>query len=248
MEFSYIIDALSNVSGGQKTGSDILGSLLLDFVLDGEESLGWKGATFEASVLAIHGGPFSDFVGDFQTVSNIEAPETVRLFRAYLQQRFLDERLSLILGLYNVDSEFDTRETADLFVHSSPGTGGDIGQLGTNGPGIFPVGALGSRIRYEENGWYGQFALTEGEPGDPDDPFGTTLRLDETEGAFLIGEVGKTWSDDHGTLGKVALGAWGFTAGFPTHLDPAASVSNRGAYLSLEKTLHRETDKDSPVT
>ncbi len=242
VELSYIVDALTNVSGGQSRGSELLGSLLVDFKLDGEAAVGWEGASFEASVLGIHGGPFTDRVGDFQTISNIEAPQTVSLFRAYYEQRLWEDRLSLVLGLFNVDHEFDTREAAELFVHSSPGTGGDIGQLGQNGPGIFPVGALGARLRFEDEGWYGQAAVVEGVPGDPVDPFGTTLRIDRDEGLFVIGEVGHVWSDEIGQLGKVGVGAWGFTAPFETHLDPAAEASNRGAYLTLEKTLYREDE------
>lgn len=247
-EFSYIIDTLSNVAGGIERGTDVMGSLILSFTLDGEEALGWKGAEFEASILGVHGRSFSEKVGDFQTVSNIEAPSTVNLFSAYYQQSLLKEKLRFQIGLLNIDSDFDVRESSELFVHSSPGTGGDIGQLGTNGPGIFPVGALGGRVSYQDRGWYGQLAVVEGQPGDPDDPFGTTLKLDRTEGTFLIGEIGKIWSDEYGPLGKVALGAWGFTAGFPTHQDPTASASNRGAYLSLEKAFLREDDPIQGLT
>jgi len=241
VEFSYIVDALANISGGKTRGSDLLGSLLVDFKLDGEAALGWKGASFEASVLGVHGGPFTDLIGDFQTVSNIEAPQTINLFRAYYQQAFWNEKFTVLLGLYNVDSEFDIRDTAELFVHSSPGTGGDLGQTGRNGPGIFPVGALGGRLRYEDRGWYAQTAVVEGVPGDPDDPFGITLELSDGEGLFVIGEVGRVWTDDVGQLGKVGFGAWGFTDPYETHLSPDIQVANQGAYLSLEKALYRET-------
>lgn len=243
-ELSYITDLLVNAVGGVERGSDLLGSILLDFKLDAEAAMGWKGASFEASVLGVHGGPFTDRVGDFQTVSNVEAPPTVSLFRLYYEQKFFEEQLSFLVGLYNVDSEFDTRDSAEVFVHSSPGTGGDLGQLGLNGPGIYPVGALGARVRYQNRGWYGQMAMVEGVPGDPDDPFGTTLRLDRDEGLFVIGEFGHVWSDEHGPLGKAAFGAWGFTTEFETHLDPDLGAGNRGAYLSLEKTFHREEDPE----
>lgn len=244
-ELSYILDALTNVSGGQERGSELLGSALIDLKLDAEDAFGWKGASFEVSALAIHGGNFTDRVGDFQTVSNVEAPQTFSLFRAYYEQKFWQDRMSVMVGLLNVDHEFDTRETAEVFVHSSPGTGGDIGQLGENGPGIFPVGALGARLKYEHEGWYGQAAVIEGIPGDPNDPFGTTLSLDRDEGFFVIGEMGHVWSDESGQLGKVGLGGWGFTEPFATHTNPNAEASNRGAYLSLEKALYREEEDPS---
>jgi porin len=239
---SYIVDALTNLSGGKDQGSELMGSMLLELAVDAEKAFGWIGGSFHFGVLGVHGGLFSEFVGDYQTVSNIEAPQTISLFTAYFEQKFFEDRLSVVAGLLNVDSEFDTRTTAELFVHSSPGTGGDLGQIGENGPGIFPVGALGTRILYQDQGWYGQCALVEGIPGDPDDPFGTTLRFDPDEGFLVIGELGHVWEDELGELGKVALGGWGFTADFATHLDSNAAANNRGGYLSLEKTFSREDD------
>lgn len=234
----YIVDMLSNLDGGVRRHGETLGNLNL--VLDYDTP--WNGG-FHAYLLGNHGGSFSQHVGDFQVVSHIEAPPSMHLFEAYYLQKFFEDRLSFLVGLYAVDSEFDTRASSSLFLHSSPGTGGDLGQIGRHGPAIFPVGALGGRVRYEDEGWYGQLAAVEGVPGDPEDPFGVHLRLDKHEGLFLIGEVGREWSDEHGALGKAAFGAWGFTAPFETHLAPETSAaSNRGAYLSLEKTFSREQD------
>jgi porin len=211
----------------------------LNLVMDLETS--W-GGNFHTFLIANHGGRFTDLVGDFQVVSHIEGPSTVNLYEAWYQQRLLDDRLSLLAGLYAVDSEFDTRLCSGLFVHSSPGTGGDLGQVGVNGPGIFPVGALAVRLKYEDQGWYGQVALTEGIPGDPDSPFGTRLSFDDGEGVMAIGEAGHVWSDEHGELGKVGLGAWGFSRPYQTILDPETVATNRGAYLTMEKTFSREDD------
>ncbi len=234
----YIVDVLSNVDGGVRRHGETLGNLNL--VLDYDAP--WNG-DFHAYLLGNHGGSFSQHTGDFQTASHIEAPPSLHLFEAYYLQRWLDDRLSLLVGLYAVDSEFDVRDSASLFVHSSPGTGGDLGQLGLRGPAIFPVGALGGRLRYRQDGWYAQLAAVEGTPGDLDEPFGTNFRLDKNEGLFLIGEVGKEWEDEYGSLGKVALGSWGFTAPFATHRYPETlSASNRSAYLSLEKVFLREED------
>ena len=242
IEASQVLDVLSNVRGGVERGTDTLGSLNVVLDWNAGSSIGWHGTSFHAHAIGNFGGPFTDKVGDYQTVDSIEAPNTVNFYQAYLQQRFADDRLSVILGLYAVDSEFDVRETAGLFVHSSPGTGGDIGQLGINGPGIFPVGALGARLKFETNGWYGQAAMVEGVPGDPNHPFGNTFHLERGEGLFVIGEAGRVWTDEAGQLGKVALGGWGFTRGYETILDPSFTTFNRGGYLSLEKTLSRESD------
>lgn len=244
VEAVYILDALSNVSGGVRRHGETLGNLNLVF----DQTTPWDGS-FHVYLQGLHGGSFSEHVGDFQVVDHIEAPATVNLLEAHYQQHLLNDRLSILVGLYAVDSEFDTRECASLFVHSSPGTGAELGQVGRNGPGIFPFGALGGRLRYREGGWYGQAAVLEGVPGDPDRPYGNTLRLDSEEGLFLIGEAGHIWEDEHGQLGKVCLGGWGFTAPYETHLDPQlANASNQGAYLSMEKVLSREEDPEQGLS
>lgn len=227
-----------------KRGWNLLGSMLLQFDLDAEQSVGWKGGSLFVALLGIHGGPFTDRVGDFQTVSNIEAFPTVKLLEVRLEQAF-SEQLALTLGLLALDSDFDIRSSAELFVHSSPGTGGDLGQVGINGPGIFPVGALGGQLRYQNEGWYGQVAVVDGVPGDPDNPVGNTFRLSSEEGAFVIGELGHVWSDDFGELGKLGFGAWGFTETLETHSDPNRLSSNRGAYLTLEQSLFRESEESA---
>lgn len=236
-EAVYILDALSNLKGGVRRKGETLGNLNMVF----DYRTPWDGS-FQLFLQGLHGGSISEHAGDFQALDHIEAPApTLNFLEAHYRQDLLDDRLSLLFGLYAVDSEFDTRDSASLFVHSSPGTGGDLGQVGRNGPGIFPFGALGGRLRYQQDGWYGQAAVVEGVPGDPERPYGNTLRWDRDEGLFVIGEAGHIWEDENGQLGKACLGVWGFTAPYETHLDPlTANASNRGGYLSLEKVLSRE--------
>lgn len=48
---SYIVDTLANVSGGVQTGTEVLGSLLLELGIDAEEAVGWTGGSFHFGVL-----------------------------------------------------------------------------------------------------------------------------------------------------------------------------------------------------
>ncbi len=48
--------------------------------------------------LGTHGGASSALVGDVQGVSNLEAPATVRLEEAWLQENLFDNRLSWLVG------------------------------------------------------------------------------------------------------------------------------------------------------
>src|SRR6185503_8078662 len=52
----YDGEALSNLTGGLRTGTVYLGTLRLPVTVDGERLLGWRGMTFFVEGLAAHGG------------------------------------------------------------------------------------------------------------------------------------------------------------------------------------------------
>jgi porin len=123
-------DVLSTVSGGIWLGTDIDGDLDLLITVDTEKLQGWKGSTF-FSDLGLYGNNPSQNVGDVQSVSNIGALNNWKLFEAWFQQNFFQERFSSLAGMYDVTSEFDViRSSSELFVHGSFGTGPDLSLSG----------------------------------------------------------------------------------------------------------------------
>ena len=70
------------------------------------------------------------------------------LFELNAEQSMLDHRVSLLVGLYDLNSEFDANGTAGFFINSSFGIGAELGASGLNGPSIFPVTSLGTRLRW----------------------------------------------------------------------------------------------------
>ena len=67
-------------------------------------------------------------------------------------------------------------------------------KLGENGPPVFPLGALAGRLKLtspDEN-FYLQAAVTDGVPGDVDNPRGTHIKLGRGEGTLSIVELGYT--------------------------------------------------------
>ncbi len=118
---------------------------------------------------------------------------------------------SLRFGLYDLNSEFDSIETAGLFLNSSHGIGPEIAQTGVNGPSIFPVTSLGARLQWSFSPqWTGRVALLDGVAGDPEDPRRNRIRFGAHDGLLAITELGYGGARLH----KVAVGAWTYTERF----------------------------------
>ena len=80
---------------------------------------------------------------------------------------------SLLLGLYDLNSEFDVIETAGLFLNSSFGIGAEYGSSGRNGPSIFPATSFGARLSGQPvQSLFIRGAVLDGVPGDPPPPEG----------------------------------------------------------------------------
>jgi porin len=228
----YTSELWQNMHGGLRTGSKLLGDLDVAAEIDGERAFGLDGVTLFANGLFVHGGSLSgQYIGDAQTVSNIEAAHQARLFELWVEKRFgpADDGHSLRVGLYDLNSEFDVSDTGSLFVNSSHGISPQIAQTGLNGPSIFPVTSLGARWRWAIGPtWSAQFVALDGVPGDPNRPASNAIRFDAGDGLLLASEIAR-----QGTrLKKIAVGAWRYTAHFD-QLDAnaahAAATASRAA-------------------
>ncbi|MCA9420109.1 MAG: carbohydrate porin [Nitrospira sp.] len=185
------IDILSPVSGGVRRQAAIAGDLDLLLTLDGAQLLDWPDATLFVYGLGVYGDDPSQNVGDLQAVSSIAAPNSWKLYEFWYQQNFLQERFSLLAGLYDVTSEFDViRSSSELFLNSSFGTGPEFATSGVNGPSTFPTTTLavrGQAILSDE--LVIRTVVADGVPGNPEDPGGTQLILRKQDGVFINTEL-----------------------------------------------------------
>jgi porin len=237
----YTADVRGNVAGGIKRGARYLDNIDLQVSIDADRLIGWRGARLFVYGLYDNGASLSgDLVGDFQTISNIETDvRAARLFEAWVEQD-VGQSGSIKVGLYNLNSEFDTTDSGGLFLVSSHGIGPDFSQSGRNGPSIFPVTSLAVRgeAKLGEH-WLAKAVVLDGVPGDPDRPRRTAVTLSSRDGALVAGELDYL---EGGT--KAAIGLWGYTSRFD---DVAASLSaapsspqrrgNKGAYIFAERRL-----------
>ena len=236
---AYTAEVMSNVRGGLARGTRYLDNLDLTLTVDGERMLGWRGATLFAYALYNNGEPFSDdLVGAAQGVSNIETGvRALRLYEAWVEQRFAADRASVKFGLYDLNTEFDAIKAASLFINPSHGIGPDFSQSGRNGPSIFPVTSLAARGDYKlDDRWLVRVAVLDGVPGDSDRPARTAVKLGGDDGALGVVEInyveGRT---------RFGAGYWRYTAEFETlSVEPGSSRGNDGFYAFVERRLTQE--------
>lgn len=235
----YTGEPISNLSGGVQTGGTYLDNLDLIIAADRGSIFGIAGLSGLLYGLYNNANEFSgEYVGDSHIISNIDAPRSLLVYEAWLDWARQDETFSARLGLYDLNSEFDSIETGSLFLNSAHGVGTDLGQTGLNGPSIFPVTSLALRLRSAWGaGGYAQFAVLDGVPGDLDDSGSTAINLSSDDGALVIAEVG--WSGNDWR--KLAVGAWTYTADFEPLAAPGGPQDdgNEGWYAIADRTAWR---------
>ena len=235
----YTGEPIRNLTGGRKTGGTYLDNLDLQLSADRGSIVGIPGISGLLYVIHNNSSEFSsDYAGDAQGVSNIDAPRGTRLYEAWLDWANPAGRISVRAGLYDLNSEFDSVETGGLFLNSSHGIGPDFSQTGLNGPSIFPVTSLALRVRTALGaGGYGQFALLDGVPGDPGDPGSNEIDLSHEDGALVVAELG--WAGDDWR--KLAVGAFTYTGDFARLADPEGPPDdgNAGWYAIADRTVWR---------
>lgn len=235
------VDALRN-RGGQSKGTKSVSHLDLKLEVDLGKAAGWEGGSAMINVIQDAGhGPGAMHTGNWMGVTNIEvgAPTTTRLFQAWIQQSLFDDKLALLAGLYPIDSEFFTADSAGVFLGPQYGTPADLAL--TRGPSIFNNSAFGFRARWEiSKSLYAMGALMDGIPNDPDHPKRTRIRFEDGDGTFQIGEIGWLPEAENAAFkghAKAAFGLWNYTGEEPDLNTPTRNRRQHGGYILGERTL-----------
>jgi porin len=260
----YDGNLLTDGAGGLKRNSILQGNLYLQIRIDSEKAFGFPGMKLFFSELVTHGpNPEDGLVGDAQGVNNVTSRPGYRSYEGWVQYNFFDNRWSVLVGQYDLATEFYTSQTANLFFNSAFGTGTDIALTGLEGPSIYPYTSLGGRIAYKPlNNVVFRTAILDGvplyRPNDKISPFRGG------DGLLIVSEAAWTRRDtpDHADehpshpqfrIGrfsglppyddKVALGGWHYTAKFDALAEvdqdgnPLQKRDSSGAYLLVDKVL-----------
>ncbi len=200
LEAGYKLDLARNASGGLAAGTRVQGMLEVKLKLDGDKLIGWPHSSAYLHLLGNLGGkPNASLVGSFMGINNAEAAvNSVKLFHAWLQKAFWDNKASVLVGLYPIDSEFYVTDASAVFLHPALGMAAEVAASGQQGPSIFPNAALGIRLKLQPDPTlYAQIAVTDGVPGDPANPRGTHIRLQSGDGVMAIAEFGYRPGEAH---------------------------------------------------
>ncbi|MFC4701118.1 carbohydrate porin [Glaciecola siphonariae] len=234
----YDLDLLKNTQGGISTKFDYIDLLSLS-VSDTHSFNRESQLSYFVSAFYSNGHAFSeDIVGDDHVVSNLEGgAQFAKLGEAWVDYQY--QNLSILFGLYDINSEFDVLQSANLFINSGHGIGNDIGLSGRNGPSIYPYYGLSARIKLALNSHHTLLiAAIDGSPGDASTPSAPAISLSSDDGVFSIAQ----WqyeNADHIWL----LGAWHYTKSQALTSDTRferARSGNWGAYVRHEQSLFTE--------
>lgn len=147
----------------------------------------WRGGTLNINIANTHGDiPSSSLVGDFQGVSNIEAGN--RTFFLELWYRQLMGRVSLTLGIMDMNAHFAVNEFGAIFINSSFGLFSTFSD--EMNVSVFPNTGLGAALHYSVGK---RHAVRLGFfDGDPDfislNPIGIKSPFEGNDGMMAVGE------------------------------------------------------------
>jgi porin len=219
--FSYYGDAFANPIGGVTQGPGYDGRFGTIIDADLAKLIGWKGATFHASVHDIFGTQFSAAnLDNLMAVSGIEAPPSVRLFNLWIEQA-IGTDVTLRVGQFTAAQEFVTSDGAALFVNSTFGWPVPFAaDLPSGGPN-YPEATPGLRLAWTPNDRFTlRAAVFNGDPAGPGpgnpvqrDPFGVAFRISDPP--FFIVEGAYGWGDKHAAASTGNPNQEGTTAGGP---------------------------------
>ncbi|MFC5525691.1 carbohydrate porin [Rhodanobacter ginsengisoli] len=265
---SYDGATIFDLHGGRGRSSTYVGNLHLRSLVDLQRALGWADTSAFVDALWIHGGQPDRFVGDALGVSNLSAPPGAQIEELWLEHNFDPSGVSLLAGLYDLNSEFYRLQSGGLFLNSAFGIGPEFAQSGIEGPSIFPRTSLGVRVAWKPAARVVlRAAVLDGVP---------LIRTDQRLGAFrqddgllyvaelaLLDRPGAGMANDPRTRigrnamlpayrGKLAFGAWHYTTLFD-RLDPALPPRNQrgasGFYAVGDRVVARDpSDPDRALS
>lgn len=201
----YVLDLMSVADGGDTRGTRVLGNVELMADADLYRLIGWHGARMKIHLLNNHGGRPNDLAGTLQGVDNIEVADArTKLYEAWIEQGFADDRASLLFGLWDLNSEFYQNDAAGLLIAPAFGMGSELSATGPNGPSIFPSTALAARLNVSiAQSGYLRLAVLNARAGVLGDSAGVDFSMHD--GVLIIAEGGSMRG------GKLALGVWRYS-------------------------------------
>lgn len=193
----YMISLQGNTVGGLDKAFRYTGLLDFGMDLDLETMAQVKGLWIHVSGSWTSGKNLTTDVGAFAPVNAVYSGATIRLFEMYVEERILDDRLSIRAGRISVGWEYGLEY--DYFTkYMSAAFRLNVFALDASDPNfsVIPFSNWGARIRWTPNeNWRVQASWMNGFPRDfsDDNKHGVDFTLKPTKGSFFILEGSYQW-------------------------------------------------------
>jgi carbohydrate-selective porin OprB len=177
ISFELAFERVGRLDGGADVAA-ALGSVVYQTTL-GDDSP-WRVST---NLLWPVGESLSETLGDLGTVSNIDAPNGLRVQELWAEREL--RAGSARFGWLAADSEFWSTNSGGLFLHSAFGAPAILSTNSAAAP-IYPSASFGLRFeqRWSSGRW--RAAVFDGNTGDPADSRGLDLTVDQPLAAFEL--------------------------------------------------------------
>lgn len=239
-EYIYTGEIFTNMRGGIGThrATHYMGLLDLTLAADFEELGLWRGGRFVVFAQDMHGrGITEQFVGDFQVLSNIDAPDRMQVSEYFWEQNWLDGQLRTVIGKIDANAEFAVVPIAGEFINSS------FGFHPTVPMPTYPDPSAGVAVFWDVNEW---FRLAGGVwDGEPD---GRNWGVSGSGSIFSIYEAEIHYRLFGKLPGQAHASIWHHSGPVESLLDPGREFAdNYGAECEAQQMLLREdrNDKDN---
>lgn len=206
-EAAYTGDIVRNFSGGIKKGNSYLGLANLRVSFDTKAAHLWNGGRLFINAANAHGGdPTATLVGDFHTVSNIEADELTYLHELWYSQTF--NNFEIVAGLQDLNTDYVSSEFGGMFINSTFGTPSTIAD---NVPSpIFPLTSVGISFKWtvSETGTW-KIAAFDGLPTESSrNQHNLNWQFNKNDGIFAVTEYQLTPVTRNGLKGSYRAGIY----------------------------------------
>ena len=217
---SYTNNIAGNPVGGKSQGFAYADNFSFGLELDMEKIVGWHGLTITASGLDRNGSNLSARnIGNQFTVQQVYGTQTAVFYALILEQKFLEDKMSIKLGRFTTGDDFASSPLYWLYMNNA--IDGNPQALPVNtGFSSYPAAVWGARLRVDPspecNALFGIYQTTN-----PSlyQYHGLNWSMNQSDGVLMIGQVGWTpeffkpaapaqsqpASDGKSTVGKKAL-------------------------------------------
>jgi len=229
---TYTLDGVSNLTGGQRTGTGYVSLLQVGGGVNGV-AIGLPATSrIEISALRVDSqNPSVKYIGDTQVASNIEAPSASRLNQLWYRQDIPGTPLRVWAGLIDLNQYLDVTESASTLINSSFGITPVIsGNVPTS---TYPKPGYGTMLRWEGRDSALHLGIFQGNPEVRKDVF--------HDGRMLIAEWQPVGARGEGSPIEAKLGAW--QCHCTSGPDQSALIQAWGGYGSLQIALGRRADE-----